>query len=189
MNKLLTIVTLFVLMVVPSITMSQDCTIYYDEGWNMVGLPFIVTYNNYQLLFPDAIVGTLFGYDEVYEEETTIENGLGYWLMFESDGSEVIYENCEIYSDELYYISEINITLNEGWNLISGPSDTVDINNIHDPNDIIVPGTFYGFDDTFYGTSVIEPGRGYWLMANSNGVITLITDEDDEEPFTYIISV
>jgi hypothetical protein len=57
--------------------------------------------------------------------------------------------------------------------LISGISVNVDINNVIDPENIIIPGTLYGFNDSYVQTSELEPGKGYWLNANNSGEIML----------------
>ena len=45
--------------------------------------------------------------------------------------------------------------------------------SISDPGGIIQPGTVYGWSDMYFGTSVINPGEGYWIRANADGDVTL----------------
>ena len=74
-------------------------------------------------------------------------------------------------------INELTISLNEGWNLISGISTPLDITEIQDPDGIIISGTVYGFTSGVYTNAEnMEPGKGYWIRANSSGFITLIGD-------------
>ena len=71
-------------------------------------------------------------------------------------------------------VNELAISLNEGWNLISGNNNSIDISNIQDPSGIIIPGTIYEFAPEGYSNAeTLEPGRGYWVKANSLGIITL----------------
>ena len=42
---------------------NEQLIVEYAEGWNMVGLPVITEDDNYQIQFPYAVEGTLFGYN------------------------------------------------------------------------------------------------------------------------------
>ena len=46
--------------------------------------------------------------------------------------------------------------------------------DIEDSDGIIILGTIYGFNNGVYTiTKNIEPGKGYWVRANSSGSIFL----------------
>jgi hypothetical protein len=136
----------------------------YLAGWNLVGLPLEVENSNYLNLFPTAVSGTLYGFNGTYESGTELAPGTGYWLNFSDAGSTTIAGSA---------ISSITISLSQGWNLISGISEVVDVENISDPGGIIVPGTVYGFSGTYAGSSQLDPGQGYWINANADGDITI----------------
>ena len=70
-------------------------------------------------------------------------------------------------------MNEITISLNEGWNLISGLSGEISIYSVLDPDSIIVPGTLYGFNGGYVVDDMLSPGNGYWLRAFQAGDITL----------------
>ena len=70
-------------------------------------------------------------------------------------------------------MSTLFISLSEGWNLISGISQGIDVDDIDDPDDIVIPGTYYSFGETYNSASALEPGKGYWVKANSVGIISL----------------
>ena len=145
---------------------SGEININFYQDWNLVGLPLEIDDNNYLTIFPDAIENTLFSFDETYTPDSIIIEGMGYWLRFESAGNTTITGNT---------INEITISLNEGWNLISGISNPLNISDIQDPDEIIISGTIYGFTSGGYlNTDNIEPGKGYWVRANNAGFITLI---------------
>ena len=134
-------------------------------SWNLVGLPLIVDDSSYTFLFPESIESTLFSYNGGYISETNLTLGDGYWLRFLDSG------NSEITGTP---VNELAISLNEGWNLISGNNNSIDISNIQDPSGIIIPGTIYEFAPEGYSNAeTLEPGRGYWVRANSLGIITL----------------
>ena len=133
----------------------------------MVGLPLIVNDNNYLVQFPNAVEGTLYGYNAIYEEENTLENGKGYWLRISINDSNVFTGEP---------ISELNISLNEGWNMITGMSTIVQIESIIDNDGIIIEGTVFGFDGVYQESGSLLAGKGYWLKANSSGIITIVSD-------------
>ncbi|SVA61347.1 uncharacterized protein METZ01_LOCUS114201, partial [marine metagenome] len=135
------------------------------HDWNLVGLPLEVEDASYTSLFPESIEGTLFSYNEGYLSETNLTLGEGYWLRFPGSG------NTEISGTP---INDLTISLNEGWNLISGTTNSMNVSDIQDPNGIIIPGTIYRFTPEGYSNAEsLEPGRGYWVRANISGVITL----------------
>ena len=138
----------------------------YLSDWNLVGLPLEVEDPYYLTIFPDAIENTLFSFDDAYTPDITLIHGEGYWLRFNEAGSTAISG---------IPIDELAVSLNEGWNLISGISIPIDILAIQDPDGIIISGTVYGFTSGGYSNEeIIEPGKGYWIRANNSGSITLI---------------
>ena len=145
----------------------SNLTVEYAEGWNMVGLPLSVNDNNYQVQFPNAVEGTLYGYNEVYTEEMTLENGNGYWLRISTN-------DFNIFTGES--ISELNINLNEGWNMITGLSLPVQVDNIIDNDEIIFEGTIFGFDGIYQESESLLPGKGYWIKVSSSGIITIMNN-------------
>ena len=139
----------------------------YSTGWNIVGLPLDVEDASYSILFPESIEGTLYSFNGAYDPATNLINGEGYWLRFNEAGSTTISGTP---------INELTISLNEGWNLISGISTPLDITEIQDPDGIMISGTVYGFASGSYSNEeIIEPGKGYWLRANSSGSIVLLS--------------
>ena len=143
---------------------TMDITVQHMADWNMVGLPLGMEDTYYLSLFPDAIDNTLFSFGEGYSLETNLVEGTGYWLRFDEPATVAITGTA---------IQELSINLLMDWNLISGISDVVDISQINDPDGIIIPGTFYGFEDTYTQVSQLEPGRGYWVRTNNFGEIIL----------------
>ena len=138
----------------------------YLSGWNLVGLSLDVEDTSYTILFPESIEGTLYSFDDGYNLETSLTQGEGYWLRFNNLGNITISGTP---------INELSISLNEGWNLISGISNPINISDLEDLDGIIVPGTIYRFTTGGYSsTEIIDPGEGYWIRANSSGFITLM---------------
>ena len=74
-------------------------------------------------------------------------------------------------------MDELTISLNEGWNLISGITQPVYESDIQDSDGIIISGTLYSFTSEGYTNSeIFDPGIGYWIRANSSGNIILISE-------------
>jgi hypothetical protein len=57
--------------------------------------------------------------------------------------------------------------------MISGITDAVNVADIQDPGEIIVPGTVYGFSNGYFQADMIEPGNAYWLRTFEAGDITI----------------
>lgn len=141
-----------------------EITVPYNSGWNLVGVSMNVNSSLYSDIFSDAVPGTMYGFDNTYVQVTELVLGEGYWLFFDESGSQTI-------SGET--VDSLTLVLVSGWNLISGISVTVNISNVIDPENIIIPGTLYGFNDSYVQASELEPGKGYWLNANNSGEIIL----------------
>ena len=147
---------------------NEEIIVDYQSDWNLVGLPLGVVDTSYITLFPESIEGTLYSFDDGYSLETSLIQGKGYWLRFESAGSTTITGTP---------VTELTISLNEGWNLISGITNSFHSSHIHDPDGIIIPGTIYGFTPNGYSEAeILYPGKGYWIRANNSGNIILASD-------------
>jgi len=68
-------------------------------------------------------------------------------------------------------IQELILQLSEGWNLISGISVSVPVENIIDSGEIIIEGTIYQFDGGYSPAVVIEPGKAYWVRSLGEGEV------------------
>ena len=143
---------------------SETVSYSIQSGWNLVGLPLGVNNSSYQILFPSAIEGTLYSFEIGYNLEEFLNPGIGYWLRFPFPSTPEISGNA---------ILEINIPLSQGWNLMSGICQPYDITNIYDPNNIIVQGTFYGFENGYAEVSQLIPGKSYWVRTTQSGVIII----------------
>ncbi len=143
---------------------SETVSYSIQSGWNLVGLPLGVNNSSYQILFPSAIEGTLYSFEIGYNLEEFLNPGTGYWLRFPSPSAPEISGNA---------ILEMTIPLSQGWNLMSGICQPFDITNIYDPNNIIVEGTFYGFENGYAEVSQLIPGKSYWVRTAQSGVIII----------------
>ena len=58
------------------------------------------------------------------------------------------------------------------WNLVSGPSDQISVDDTYDPEALIIPGTYYGFGNGYELTETLEPGKGYWVRSTGDGSVS-----------------
>ena len=135
-----------------------------NSDWNMVGLPLNVENSNYENLFLNSVTNTLFSFNGQYIQEENLAPGIGYWIRITDEGNVSISGQA---------INELSISLMEGWNLISGITTPVNVQNIIDLDGLIIPGTVYGFEDGYTETETMDPGYGYWLRSSGEGEITL----------------
>ena len=141
-----------------------DIGVDFNAGWNLVGLPLEVDDAYYQILFPESVEGTLYSFDGGYVQENELLHGSGYWLLFENSGNVTIIGNG---------LNQLIIELNQGWNLISGISIELPLESVEDPENLIIPGTVYSFENVYVQTDSFQPGNGYWLRSLGTGAIIL----------------
>ena len=151
-----------------TIDSEQGLMISFLNDWNIVGLPLIPPDVYYTDVFPDAIPGTMYSFNGSYSPSQELILGEGYWLRFGGSGTTTITGTP---------VNNLTISLDEGWNLIAGISNPINLLEIEDPDGVIVSGTVYGFTTEGYlSAEIIEPGKGYWLRANNLGNIFLTSD-------------
>ncbi|OQY28343.1 MAG: hypothetical protein B6244_07495 [Candidatus Cloacimonetes bacterium 4572_55] len=134
------------------------------SGWNMIGLPVIPADGSVDSLFPNAIANTLYEFDGSYLSAVALEAGVGYWLRFSA--AETV-QLCGV------PFTTQTLDLSVGWNMIAGPSCTVPLSAVIDPDNIIIENTLYFFDGSYRLATSIEQGEGYWIRANAAGQVTL----------------
>ncbi len=135
-----------------------------NSGWNLVGLPVQPSDTSVSALFPNATPNTLFSYNGSYISESGLQSGKGYWINLPAPETVTITGQS---------IDNLVLNLQAGWNLISDISCPMAISRILDPDNIIVPGTFFGFDGAYVSVDSLKPGRAYWVNTNNAGQITL----------------
>ena len=151
---------------ITELTLSHKLFVEIDQdylfNWNLVSVPVVAEDNGYQSLFPLASEGTLFSFSVNYEAQETLEPGKGYWLRMDEDDT-VTFTGEEISS------STLNLQAN--WNIIGSISEE---SVIEDPDQIVVPGTLFGFGINYVAEDRVESGRGYWLATFEAGDVTLV---------------
>ena len=133
---------------------AQNATVKMElyAGWNMVSLPVEPTD-----LTANSVLDGVEYYQLVtwsgsgYIDVTSFEGGRGYWLLVLQDF------NVSVTGTPL---SEVNLTLQPGWNMVGGPNSTVSAANIFEDYYQLVTWSGTGYLDS----SEFEPGKGYWAL-------------------------
>ena len=136
----------------------------YMEDWNLFSLPLVIEDQEYEVLFPESIEETLFSFDSTYVQQEELEFGRGYWLRFNSSGNILITG---------VVINEWIVEVNHGWNLIGSITYPIEIEDILEENELIIPGTVFEFNGSYMNAESILPGKSYWLRTFEEGFIIL----------------
>lgn len=153
-----------------TVTVSDDIinfTYQFEGDWNFIGPAVEAESSTLIMSHENAIRNSLYGFDSeqgTYYGAESMEKGDGYWVKF--------YEASELQVEGLqFHVNEIS--LNKGWNLISGLSSAIMVNQIQDPDGVLT-GSVYGFENGSYRlASELSPGAGYWVQASNSGIISL----------------
>jgi hypothetical protein len=102
-----------------------------------------------------------------YKEVTAAKPGEGYWALSMAD---------EILNANITPISDLTINLKQGWNMIGGVNGNVDFSDPQDnPESSVIP-PIYTYNPSSFGyeeKTAIEPGKGYWILALNECILTL----------------
>jgi hypothetical protein len=147
-------------------TLTGDMTVevFHMSDWNLVGLPVGLANTELMSVYPDAIEGTLFSFTDSYVQQNELAAGTGYWLRFAQEGTNSVTGTP---------ITELTLSLQSDWNLISGLSISMNVSDMNDPEGIIIPGTVFGFGESYELTDVLDPGKAYWLRTTESGEVSL----------------
>ena len=98
----------------------------------------------------------------------------GYWLHFNSS-KRVSMTGTRIES--------CSMDLEEGWNLVGGPSCEVSIHSVQDPGNLINPNNLYDrINEEWVQTDKLKPGHGYYLYAYDDGNVTFSCGSGKSSP-------
>jgi hypothetical protein len=134
-----------------------------SQRWNLVSVPLTVNDYTKTVLYPPA-VSDAYKYQNGYAVQTTLANGVGYWLKFGDD--EMIKMRGVLRTEE-------SITVSEGWNLVGSISEPVDVTNITSNPPNLMTSQFYGYNNGYNTSETIEPGKGYWVKVTQSGELIL----------------
>lgn len=145
-------------------TPTVDCIdININSGWNLLSVPYLNNDMSASNVLPNSS-SEVFGYGNGYYVVDSLLNGDAYWVKY--NNSQVI-PICGMEN-----ITPINV--NAGWNLIGPFNEQVPVQNIISQPPNIIISAFFGFEAGYTPADILNPGRGYWVKANANGIIQFI---------------
>ncbi|MCF8305444.1 MAG: T9SS type A sorting domain-containing protein [Ignavibacteriales bacterium] len=144
-------------------TVQLTRNILFNEGWNLVSVPLAVADFSVMTLFPDA-VSNAFTFDNGYISADTMVTAKGYWLKFNSSGISPITGNSP---------GSNLIPVTSGWNLIGPFENAIQVSQITSNPPGIISSSFFGYQNGYANADNIEPGKGYWVKANSAGNLVI----------------
>ncbi|GEM_PF-767655 len=132
--------------------------------WRIVSLPFVGPDPRVITVFPAAISPAFAFTQTGYQQKDTLLQGTGYWLKFSTDTS-AFFEGDTIVTD--------TIEVMQGWNLIGSISLPINAVLITSDPPGIIEGNFFGYENGYFSSPIIVPGRGYWIKVNAAGSLFL----------------
>ncbi len=146
-------------------TTSNLTTVQYtvQNRWNMISVPLVVPDYRKITLYPTAI-SNAFEYQGSYRVEDTLQNGIGYWLKFDSAQSIGI-------SGTGFSSDSVDVTA--GWNLIGSLSIPIPAASIGSAPAGIISTSFYGYAGSYVVVDTLLPSEGYWVKVSQSGRLGL----------------
>jgi hypothetical protein len=146
---------------------SVTLSISFPAGWNLISVPLSVSNYDKSVLYPSA-AGSAFGYEGSYVISPTLRSGAGYWIRFNSSANNVF--------DGFTRVAD-TISVTSGWNLIGSVSRPIAAGSITSVPPGMVTSQFFNYAGSYQTSGTIEPGRGYWVKVNNNGVLVLSSSD------------
>ncbi len=136
-------------------------------SWNLLGIPYSAPDMSAEVLFGSPAGSRITTFTGQYSapQLNQVQHGRGYWVEF--PGAAVI-------SNNVFVRSIMNVDVEAGWNMVSGPGCTIAAAVATCDTGVLVAGTQFGYSAAAYVlSSDYVAGKGYWLMADGAGTITL----------------
>lgn len=141
-------------------------TVNLTDGWNILSVPVLAADMTGVNLFPTAI-SPFYSFNNIYNQVSVLESGKGYWVKFEGNQNKSIIGTI---------VGSNEIQVNQGWNLIGPFAFDVSVSNITTLPANIITSTFFGYEGGYTQADTLQPGKGYWVKVNQNGILQLTTD-------------
>lgn len=148
-------------------------------GWNLISVPNqSFDYASQSLQYAPSFIyptanSPVYAYPNdngSYAAQATLSNGAGYWASFPSPQSLIFYGPS---------VTNAQPGVHAGWNIIGSLSQIVGSSSVGSNPPGIVISNFFGYRTSditsYYASSTIEPGRGYWVKVNQPGQLLLST--------------
>ncbi|TAK54489.1 MAG: T9SS type A sorting domain-containing protein, partial [Bacteroidetes bacterium] len=144
-----------------------------NPKWNIVSVPVVAPDFTKTTLFPDAL-SVAFTFDGAYAPAPTLDNAHGYWIKF-GDTATTNLTGTPIFAN--------SYPLNAGWNMVASLGAPVDVSS---PSQValmtmpegIISSSFFGYNNGYSVASSLEPGKGYWVKTDEDGILSLEASVD-----------
>ncbi|MEM1042188.1 MAG: T9SS type A sorting domain-containing protein [Bacteroidota bacterium] len=136
-------------------------------GWELLGLPNEPSDASYQAVFSaPPLPQPPFAWDGAsYTVADTLAVGAGFWAFFDQAATYTVTGIAQ---------PQVGLSFGAaGWQLIAGPSCDLPVSAIQDPGGIILPGTFFRFDEVYVEADTLRQGEGTWVRVEDAGALTL----------------
>lgn len=133
------------------------------SSWNIISVPVLADNMNVTSLFPDA-ASAAFRFKGGYVSAPTLVNGEGYWLKF---------SNARTYSITGSPITNRDISVNTGWNIIGPFESDVAVSAITSEPAGIVSSAYFGYNNGYGAATILSVGKGYWVKVSQSGKLRL----------------
>ncbi|RCK74535.1 MAG: Cell surface protein [Ignavibacteriae bacterium] len=82
------------------------------------------------------------------------------------------------------------LSVNVGWNMIGSISQEIPVSHIQSEPAGMITSQFYGYNNGYFVSNTILPGKAYWVKVNSKGKLILsASNEKTEERCIKIIPI
>ena len=136
----------------------------YEAGWKLMSIP-VETVQPLPVdeAFPEAVA--VFTYrNGTYQIPDDVVPGVGYWVLHTQAGR---------LSFEGEALTELTLSLKPGWNLVGSPAFSMDLADAEQEPENNLTGILALRDGDYVEAITLEPGRGYWVLANTTGTLAL----------------
>ena len=139
------------------------------QGWQTLSVPVVVDDFAKISVWPTSNTDAYSFCGSGYQPQTTLENGVGYWIGFPS-------EQDIFYAGE--FLEQFQTPVCEGWNIVGSISEEVPIST----NVCLFPGpnyftsSFFIYRNGYQLVTTIKPGMGHWIKVAMDGGLLVNID-------------
>jgi photosystem II stability/assembly factor-like uncharacterized protein len=136
-------------------------------AWYLISLPVIPPDSSVSALFGNGVSAVGWNNNHnVYDNANKLNPQIGYWLAVNQAHSAIISGMP---------VPNFTAHFSPGWHLIGGLANAIDFTNPQDTPDGSIIATF-GWDPasgSYYPTTTLEPGKGYWIAVAQECDVTI----------------
>ncbi|MCX6162221.1 MAG: T9SS type A sorting domain-containing protein, partial [Ignavibacteriae bacterium] len=143
-------------------------SISLNSNWNIFSMPLQAQNMSVISLIPGAS-SSAFAYNSGYQQVTTLQNGKGYWIKYDSARTFIVTGIA---------VNPRICAVNEGWNIIGPFESEVAVSAITSNPPGIIVSQFFGFNNGYSNATTLTSGKGYWIKTTQSGTLILPQSTD-----------